>query len=139
MFDSLHQPIQTAKDPSRTFVGLLQFLTGPSKYGQSRLPKNTCFESVPKSVDAGEWAGTAKTISLFTCQICWLSIRLTWASSMHPRPSRRFTFASVLTSQKKISFSENFAVRVTNISTQLMHMSRSFAEHRISAFRLRNL
>jgi hypothetical protein len=70
MFDSLHQLIQTTKDPSRTFVGPLTavfdwtqlgIFTGSrlGEYGQSCLPKNTRFNIVPKSVDAGEWAGTA--------------------------------------------------------------------------------
>jgi hypothetical protein len=70
MFASLYHQIQSSSDPAATFVGpiaavfdwtRLGVFTGSrlGEYGQSRRPKNTRFNTVPKSIDAGEWAGRA--------------------------------------------------------------------------------
>jgi hypothetical protein len=68
MFAALFNLIRASTDPLRTFLGpqaavfdwtRLGIFTGSrlGEYGQSRRPKNVRYNTIPKSVDAGEWAG----------------------------------------------------------------------------------
>jgi hypothetical protein len=75
MFDALFEEIQSSLDPSGTFIGPLHAIfdwtrlglfTGSrlGEYGQSRRSKGSRFNTVPQSIDAGEWAGTFFTADL---------------------------------------------------------------------------
>jgi hypothetical protein len=68
MFDTLYREIQSSSDPSGTYISTLHAIfdwtrlglfTGSrlGEYGQSRRKKGTRFNTVPQSIDAGEWAG----------------------------------------------------------------------------------
>ena len=70
MFDALFEEIKSSLDPSGTFIGSLHAIfdwtrlglfTGSrlGEYGQSRRSKGSRFNTVPQSIDAGEWAGTS--------------------------------------------------------------------------------
>jgi hypothetical protein len=68
MFESLYAEIQASSDPAGMFLSELHavfdwirlgLFTGSrlGEYGQSRLRKGIRFNTIPSSIDAGEWAG----------------------------------------------------------------------------------